>query len=131
MDRKRVIIIGAAGRDFHNFNVMFRANPDYEVVAFTAERSFQAADKYCGLPVVPLDELPAAYPPAEYRTFVAVSMTQLNRVRRRGLGVSLTTIAGTIGKSSRAGVMAAFIATFMQPSWRRRGGIVARFRARL
>lgn len=34
--RKRVIIIGAAGRDFHNFNVIFRDNSDYEVVAFTA-----------------------------------------------------------------------------------------------
>lgn len=33
---RRVIIMGAAGRDFHNFNVYFRDNPDYEVVAFTA-----------------------------------------------------------------------------------------------
>ena len=33
---KRVIIMGAAGRDFHNFNVFFRNNPNYEVVAFTA-----------------------------------------------------------------------------------------------
>ncbi len=32
----RTIIMGAAGRDFHNFNVAFRDNPDYEVVAFTA-----------------------------------------------------------------------------------------------
>ena len=32
----RTIIMGAAGRDFHNFNVYFRNNPDYEVVAFTA-----------------------------------------------------------------------------------------------
>ena len=32
----RVIIMGAAGRDFHNFNVCFRDNPQYEVVAFTA-----------------------------------------------------------------------------------------------
>ena len=32
----RTIIMGAAGRDFHNFNVFFRNNPDYEVVAFTA-----------------------------------------------------------------------------------------------
>jgi predicted GTPase len=32
----RVLIIGAAGRDFHNFNVYFRDNPRYEVVAFTA-----------------------------------------------------------------------------------------------
>ena len=34
--RKRVLIVGAAGRDFHNFNVYYRDNPDYEVVAFTA-----------------------------------------------------------------------------------------------
>ena len=33
---KRVIIVGAAGRDFHNFNVFFRNHPDFEVVAFTA-----------------------------------------------------------------------------------------------
>jgi len=34
----RVIIMGAAGRDFHNFNVYFRDNPSYEVVAFTASQ---------------------------------------------------------------------------------------------
>jgi len=33
---KKVIIMGAAGRDFHNFNVYFRDNPAYRVVAFTA-----------------------------------------------------------------------------------------------
>jgi predicted GTPase len=38
MSRKKVIIMGAAGRDFHNFNVFFRDNEDYEVVAFTAEQ---------------------------------------------------------------------------------------------
>ncbi len=34
--KKKVIIMGAAGRDFHNFNVYFRGNKNYEVVAFTA-----------------------------------------------------------------------------------------------
>jgi predicted GTPase len=34
--RKRVVILGAAGRDFHNFNVLYRDSPDVEVVAFTA-----------------------------------------------------------------------------------------------
>src|SRR5437588_900767 len=33
---KRAIILGAAGRDFHNFNVVFRNNADFNVVAFTA-----------------------------------------------------------------------------------------------
>ena len=36
MKAKKVIIMGAAGRDFHNFNVFFRDNEEYEVVAFTA-----------------------------------------------------------------------------------------------
>ena len=36
MNKIKVIIMGAAGRDFHNFNVYFRDNSNYEVVAFTA-----------------------------------------------------------------------------------------------
>lgn len=36
MTRKKVIIMGAAGRDFHNFNTYFRDNEEFEVVAFTA-----------------------------------------------------------------------------------------------
>lgn len=36
MKEDRIIIMGAAGRDFHNFNTYFRDNPAYQVVAFTA-----------------------------------------------------------------------------------------------
>jgi len=36
MKRKKILIMGAAGRDFHNFNCLYRDNEDYEVVAFTA-----------------------------------------------------------------------------------------------
>ena len=36
MARQNVIIMGAAGRDFHNFNTYYRNNPNYNVVAFTA-----------------------------------------------------------------------------------------------
>ena len=36
MAKKNIIIIGAAGRDFHNFNTNFRDNELYNVVAFTA-----------------------------------------------------------------------------------------------
>ncbi len=36
MERTKILIMGAAGRDFHNFNVVFRNGPNYEVVAFTA-----------------------------------------------------------------------------------------------
>src|SRR5438034_7621730 len=36
MARARILIAGAAGRDFHNFNLVYRDHPEYEVVAFTA-----------------------------------------------------------------------------------------------
>jgi predicted GTPase len=66
---QRVIILGAAGRDFHNFNVHFRNNPDYEVVAFTAAqipnidgRRYPpelAGSRYPnGIPIEPERELP-------------------------------------------------------------------------
>ncbi|MGA2873317.1 MAG: cyclic 2,3-diphosphoglycerate synthase [Candidatus Dormibacteria bacterium] len=42
---RRVIIMGAGGRDFHNFNVVYRDNPDAEVVAFTATQIPGIADR--------------------------------------------------------------------------------------
>ena len=64
----RTVIMGAAGRDFHNFNVFFRDNPEYEIVAFTATqipdiegRTYPAAlagKQYpAGIPIVPESEL--------------------------------------------------------------------------
>lgn len=64
----RVIIMGAAGRDFHNFNVYFRDNPKYEVVAFTATQipnidgrrypaELAGAQYPEGIPIHPEDEL--------------------------------------------------------------------------
>ncbi|MEM2021126.1 MAG: cyclic 2,3-diphosphoglycerate synthase [Zestosphaera sp.] len=68
MRRTRVVIVGAGGRDFHNFNVFYRNNPDYEVVAFTAaqipgvERRRYPAELAGslypdGIPIVPESEL--------------------------------------------------------------------------
>ena len=67
--KRKVIIMGAAGRDFHNFNVYFRDNENYEVVAFTAtqipnieNRKYPAelAGKLYpnGIPIYPEEELP-------------------------------------------------------------------------
>jgi predicted GTPase len=69
MKVNRVLIMGAAGRDFHNFNTYFRNNPDYEVVAFTATQipdiegrvypASIAGDAYPdGIPIYPEEELP-------------------------------------------------------------------------
>ncbi|HEY9752867.1 MAG TPA: hypothetical protein V6C46_07945, partial [Coleofasciculaceae cyanobacterium] len=43
--RRRVVILGAAGRDFHNFNLVYRQAPEYEVVAFTAAQISGIADR--------------------------------------------------------------------------------------
>ena len=43
--KKNVLIIGAAGRDFHNFNCYYRGNEDYNVVAYTAAQIPDIADR--------------------------------------------------------------------------------------
>ena len=45
MKRERIVIMGAAGRDFHDFNVVYRADPSVEVVAFTAAQIPGIADR--------------------------------------------------------------------------------------
>jgi predicted GTPase len=45
MTQRKIIIIGAAGRDFHNFNTFYRNNPAYNVVAFTAAQIPNIADR--------------------------------------------------------------------------------------
>lgn len=68
MPKVKVIIMGAAGRDFHNFNVYFRGNPAYEVVAFTATQIPNIEDRIYppeltgdsypeGVPIYPESEL--------------------------------------------------------------------------
>ncbi|HOO29696.1 MAG TPA: cyclic 2,3-diphosphoglycerate synthase [Bacillota bacterium] len=68
MEKTKVIIMGAAGRDFHNFNVYFRDNERYEVVAFTATQIPDIAGRMYpaelagklypnGIPIYPEDQL--------------------------------------------------------------------------
>jgi len=68
MTQRKIIIIGAAGRDFHNFNTFYRDNPTYKVVAFTAAQIPDIANrKYPavlagslypeGIPIYAQDEL--------------------------------------------------------------------------
>ena len=69
MQKTKVIIMGAAGRDFHNFNVHFRNNDSYEVVAFTATQipgiesriypsELAGCDYPSGIPIHAEEELP-------------------------------------------------------------------------
>ncbi len=56
---KKIIIMGAAGRDFHNYNTHFRNNKDYEVVAFTAaDQILGIANRtYDGIQIYPESDL--------------------------------------------------------------------------
>jgi len=69
MEKVRVIIMGAAGRDFHNFNAYFRDNDEYDVVAFTAaqipgiekrnySRELAGSSYPNGIPIYPEKKLP-------------------------------------------------------------------------
>lgn len=68
MTPRRVVIVGAAGRDFHNFNVLYRGKPEAHVVAFTAAQIPNIAGRRYpavlagpgypdGIPIVPESEL--------------------------------------------------------------------------
>lgn len=70
MGKTRVVIMGAAGRDFHNFNTFFRDNDEYEVVAFTATQipniegrcyppDLAGRNYPNGIPILPEEELPS------------------------------------------------------------------------
>src|SRR5512132_3191808 len=67
---RRMVVMGAGGRDFHDFNVLYRTDPDVEVVAFTATQIPGIADRHYptelagplypqGIPIIPEDELEA------------------------------------------------------------------------
>jgi predicted GTPase len=69
---RRIVIMGAAGRDFHNFNVLFRGRNDCRVVAFTATQipdiegrryppELAGPDYPEGIPILPEKELPALF----------------------------------------------------------------------
>ena len=53
----------------------------HEVVAFTVDRAFLGMKTFQGLPLVAFEDVTSAYPPLEFKMFVAVSYAKMNRVR--------------------------------------------------
>ncbi len=60
----------------------FSSDSDYEVVAFTVDSAYLTEPSFCGLPVVPFEDLPRHYPPESHDLFIAVGYTKLNQVRK-------------------------------------------------
>lgn len=80
--KDKIIIVGA-GEFAEIAYEYFTYDSPYEVVAFSVEKNFIDRNELFGLPVVPFEELENLYDPAKYKVFVAVTYTQLNRIRTR------------------------------------------------
>jgi len=78
----RIVIIGD-GETAELAYEYFTHDSPYEVAAFSAEAKYMTRTELFGLPVVPFDELDRHYSPTEFKAFVALSYTQLNRARTR------------------------------------------------
>lgn len=82
MSIKQVVVIGS-GETAAIAYEYFTHDSTFSVAGFSVEKNYLKADTFFGLPVVPLEELERHFPPDQYLAFVAVSSTQLNRVRTR------------------------------------------------
>jgi sugar O-acyltransferase (sialic acid O-acetyltransferase NeuD family) len=73
----------------------FSNDSSYKVAAFTVDARYLGANEFCGLPVVPFEEVIYHYPPTSYDLFVALSYSKLNQIRKgkylavKSLGYSL------------------------------------------
>ena len=78
----KIIIVGD-GETAELAYEYFTHDSPHKVVAFSVERQYLKRNELFGLPVVPFEEVSDLYDPAEHKAFVAISYTQLNRVRAR------------------------------------------------
>lgn len=103
--KKRLVIFGA-GDIAQLAHFYFSTDSEYEVVAFTVDRAYLAAESFCGRPLVAFEEITSAFGPERHDFFVALSYSGLNAVRKgkyvaaKGLGFRLVSYI-----SSRATVL--------------------------
>jgi sugar O-acyltransferase (sialic acid O-acetyltransferase NeuD family) len=83
LDSEESIIIVGDGETAQIAYEYFTHDSPYKVVAFCVEKQFLSKPYLFGLPIVPLDLLENAFNPVDYKAFVAISYTQLNRIRSR------------------------------------------------
>ncbi len=77
---ERVVVFGNG--DFAQVvDFYLSADSSYDVVAFTVNNEYIHEPTFCGKPVVPFENLLQSHPPNEYRMFVAVGFSKVNRVR--------------------------------------------------
>ncbi len=79
---KKIVIVGD-GETAELAYEYFTHDSSSEVAAFSVEKAYRKKSEMFGLPVVDFEEIERRYPPADCDVFVAISYTQLNRVRTR------------------------------------------------
>lgn len=82
MADKKLVIVGA-GETADIAYEYFTHDSPYSVVAFSVESPYLKEERRLGLPVVPFETLEQNYAPSKFDVYVAISYTQLNRVRAR------------------------------------------------
>lgn len=83
MSKTRKLIIVGDGEFAGIAHEYFTHDSSYEVAGFAVERGFRKQDSYCTLPVVDFEEMEQRFPPQAHDAYVAITYTQLNRVRAR------------------------------------------------
>jgi len=78
----KVVIIGA-GETAALAYEYFTHDSAFSVAGFSVEEKYLEVDTFLGLPVVPFENMESYYHPGQYQAFIAISSTQLNRVRTR------------------------------------------------
>lgn len=82
MKTDKLVIIGSGETALLAYEY-FTTDSNYEIVAFSIELDYLTEKVLNGLPLVPLENLIQLYPPDCYNCFIAISSTQLNRLRTR------------------------------------------------
>lgn len=80
--REKLVIVGDSAFAQIAYEY-FTYDSIYEVVSFAVEKEYLKNDNLFGLPIVPFEDIEKKYPPSDYRIFVALVYTQLNRSRTR------------------------------------------------
>ena len=82
-DKTHELVIVGEGETAELAYEYFTYDSPYKVVAFSVEAAYFKRESLFALPIVPFESLETIYPPAQYKIFIAISYTQLNRVRAR------------------------------------------------
>lgn len=75
------IVIFGMGEIAQIANYYFDIDSDFEVVAFTLDKEYIKSDTYEGKPMVDFNMIKKLYPPSEYKMFIALSYSKMNKVR--------------------------------------------------